>query len=67
MKLPIQVQPILRGVSTNRVKSGDGVNPSFDWGCAIDCAAGLAQCALSPSPASCLVNAGLSKCVRCFS
>jgi hypothetical protein len=66
MKLPIQAQPIIRSVSTAKIKVSDGVNPSIDFKCIIKCAAGIAQCISSPNPVQCLIQAGLGDCVSCL-
>lgn len=66
MNLPIQAKPVLRGVSRTKIYTGDGINPSWDWTCAIECAAALAKCVFTPDPVQCLISAGLGKCVRCL-
>lgn len=66
MKLPIQAQPVNRGANTVKAKIGDGISPSVDWLCVIECGAAVAKCALSSDPVQCLVSAGLGKCVKCL-
>lgn len=66
MNLPVQSQPVMRNTSTAAISNLNAINASFDYPCVIDCAAGLAKCAFSPNPVQCLIDAGLSKCVRCL-
>jgi len=66
MKLPVQAQPVVRNTSVAEMTNGKGVNPSFDFGCIIQCGAALAQCIGSGDPVQCLINAGMSKCLKCL-
>lgn len=66
MNLPIQSQPVMRNVSTAKIFSEDGVNPSFDWKCLVKCAGKLGLCATSPNPVQCLISAGASDCISCL-
>ncbi len=68
MKLPINEAPIDRGfgpIASAQQHLKQGVQSS-DWECVIDCAAALAKCALSSNPTQCLINAGMSKCIKCL-
>jgi hypothetical protein len=66
MKLPIQAQPVMRNVSTAKMKDSDGVNPSIDVKCIITCGVALARCAFNPNPVQCLIQAGAGTCVECL-
>lgn len=65
---PIQANPILRSNHTigNKIEGMQGVTPSIDWTCAIECAASLAKCAFSSNKAQCLISAGMGKCLKCL-
>ena len=68
MKLPIQAQPVIRGVSTSKLALSQVIPQGCNWlNCAAKVASCAAQCLDSRSP-SCLTCLGpvYNECKDCF-
>jgi hypothetical protein len=47
-------------------KSQQAVTAQFDWLCLVKCATALVSCIGTANPVQCLIDKGMSECVKCL-